>query len=258
MKRKYFKKNKTFFINFFVCCGIIRIIVKEGEKMAKILVVDDEENIRELIKKYALFANYEVDTAEDGIMAIKMAKNKEYDLLIMDIMMPHLDGFSAIKEIRTFSNVPIIILSSRSEEYDKIYGFDLGIDDYVTKPFSPRELMMRVNAIINRAVTRISKESMKNVWTYQTFKIDYAAHLIYIDDEKIELTPKEYELIVYLVDNLNKVVTREQLLEKVWGYNYDGDDRTLDTHMKSLRKKIGEYANCIITIRRVGYRFETK
>ena len=226
--------------------------------MAKLSIVDDELNIRELIKKYALFSNHEADTAENGFEAIQKAKRKEYDLLIMDIMMPNLDGFSAIKEIRKFSSVPIIILSSRSEEYDEIYGFDLGIDDYVTKPFSPRELMMRVNAIIHRAGFRISKESLKDIWEYNGLKIDYSAHLIYIDEHKVELTPKEYELIVYLVDNINKVVTREQLIEKVWGYDYEGDNRTLDTHMKSLRKKIGEYADCIITIRRVGYRFETK
>lgn len=227
-------------------------------KMAKLLVVDDEYNIRELIKKYALFSNHEVDTAQNGIEAIQKTKQKEYDVLIMDIMMPTLDGFSAIREIRKFSSVPIIILSSRSEEYDKLYGFDLGIDDYVTKPFSPRELMMRVNAIIHRAGFRISKESLNDVWEYQTLKIDYAAHLLFIDENKVDLTPKEYEVLVYLIDNINKIVTREQLLEKIWGYDYGGDERTLDTHMKSLRKKIGTYADYIVTIRRVGYRFETK
>lgn len=231
---------------------------KVGEKMAKLLIVDDEANIRELIKKYALYSNHEPDSAENGLEAIQKVRVKEYDLVIMDIMMPNLDGFSAIKEIRKFSNVPIVILSSRSEEYDKIYGFELGIDDYVTKPFSPKELMMRVNAIVNRATLRISKESSKNIWIYDQLKIDYAAHLLYIADEKVDLTPKEYELFIYLADNIDKVVAREQLLEKVWGYDFDGDDRTLDTHMKSLRKKIGKYADNIVTIRRVGYRFESK
>ncbi len=224
--------------------------------MAKLLVVDDELNIRELIKKYAIFSQHQVDLAEDGLEAIQKSKQKEYDLIIMDIMMPNLDGFSAVKEIRKYSSVPIIILSSRSEEYDKIYGFDIGIDDYVTKPFSPRELMMRVNAIINRASPRISKESSKNIWEYLNLKIDYAAHLVFIDGEKIELTYKEYEILIYLIDNINIVVTRDQLLNKVWGENFDGNDRTLDTHLKSLRKKLGIYADNIITIRRVGYRFE--
>lgn len=226
--------------------------------MAKLLIVDDEVNIRELIRKYALYSNHEPDLAENGLEAIQKAKIKEYDLIVMDIMMPNLDGFSAIREIRKFSSVPIVILSSRSEEYDKIYGFELGIDDYVTKPFSPKELMMRINAIINRATLRISKETSKNVWTFNQLKVDYAAHLLYISNEKVDLTPKEYDLFLYLIENADTVVSREQLLEKVWGYDFDGDDRTLDTHMKSLRKKIGTYADNIVTIRRVGYRFESK
>ena len=175
-------------------------------------------------------------------------------------MMPELDGFSAVKEIRKISQVPVIMLSARSEEYDKLYGFDLGIDDYVTKPFSPKELMRRVNAVLARATHKNNQESAttNEVWQYKNLKIDYSAHIVTINNEKIDLTPKEYELLVYLIKNQNIAVRREQPLEKVWGYDYYGDDRTLDTHMKSLRKKIGEYANCIITIRRVGYRFETE
>ncbi len=228
--------------------------------MAKLLIVDDEMHIRDLVQKYATFENYESETAENGLEAIEKVKRNEYDLVIMDIMMPELDGFSAVKEIRKISQVPVIMLSARSEEYDKLYGFDLGIDDYVTKPFSPKELMRRVNAVLARATHKNNQESAttNEVWQYKNLKIDYSAHIVTINNEKIDLTPKEYELLVYLIKNQNIAVRREQLLEKVWGYDYYGDDRTLDTHMKSLRKKIGEYANCIITIRRVGYRFETE
>ena len=228
--------------------------------MAKLLIVDDEMHIRDLVQKYATFENYESETAENGLEAIGKVKHNEYDLVIMDIMMPELDGFSAVKEIRKISQVPVIMLSARSEEYDKLYGFDLGIDDYVTKPFSPKELMRRVNAVLARATHKNNQESAttNEVWQYKNLKIDYSTHIVTINNEKIDLTPKEYELLVYLIKNQNIAVRREQLLEKVWGYDYYGDDRTLDTHMKSLRKKIGEYANCIITIRRVGYRFETE
>ena len=226
--------------------------------MPKILIVDDELNIRELVKKYAVFENFESDTATNGIEAIEMCKHNEYDLVIMDIMMPELDGFSAVKEIRKTSDVPVIMLSARSEEYDKLYGFDLGIDDYVTKPFSPKELMMRVNAVMNRVGTKNKKIDGSDTWNYKNLRIDSSAHIVYIDGERTELTPKEYELLVYLTKNANIAITREQLLEKVWGYDYYGDDRTLDTHMKSLRKKLGQYADNIITIRRVGYRFETE
>ena len=228
--------------------------------MAKLLIVDDEMHIRDLVQKYATFENYESETAENGLEAIGKVKHNEYDLVIMDIMMPELDGFSAVKEIRKISQVPVIMLSARSEEYDKLYGFDLGIDDYVTKPFSPKELMRRVNAVLARATHKNNQESAttNEEWQYKNLKIDYSAHIVTINNEKIDLTPKEYELLVYLIKNQNIAVRREQLLEKVWGYDYYGDDRTLDTHMKSLRKKIGEYANCIITIRRVGYRFETE
>lgn len=223
--------------------------------MATILIVDDEINIRELVKKYANYENFESNTASNGVEAIEMARNNPYDLIIMDIMMPELDGFSAVKEIRKFSDVPIIMLSARNEEYDKLYGFDLGIDDYVTKPFSPKELMMRVNAIINRGKIRIRKEED---FHYQDLVINFNARTVYVDNLKIELTNKEYELLVYFVKNQNVAIKREQLLEKIWGYTSESEDRTLDTHIKSLRKKIGRYANNIITIRKVGYRFDTE
>ena len=226
--------------------------------MSKILIVDDELNIRELVKKYATFENFDSDTASNGLEAIEKVKNNRFDLIVMDIMMPELDGFSAVKEIRKFSDVPIIMLSARTEEYDKLYGFDLGIDDYVTKPFSPKELMMRINAIINRATRREIKQVLVENWSYEDLVINFNAHLVYINNEKIDLTNKEYELLIHLTKNANIAVKREQLLEKVWGSDYLKEDRTLDTHIKSLRKKLGKYADNIITIRRVGYRFETE
>ena len=226
--------------------------------MSKILIVDDELNIRELVKKYATFENFDSDTASNGLEAIEKVKNNRFDLIVMDIMMPELDGFSAVKEIRKFSDVPIIMLSARTEEYDKLYGFDLGIDDYVTKPFSPKELMMRINAIINRATRREIKQVLVENWSYKDLVINFNAHLVYINNEKIDLTNKEYELLIHLTKNANIAVKREQLLEKVWGSDYLKEDRTLDTHIKSLRKKLGKYADNIITIRRVGYRFETE
>ncbi len=229
--------------------------------MSKILIVDDEQSIRELIAKYAKFDGIETDQAENGMEAIEKALNEDFDLIIMDIMMPELDGYSAVKEIRKKKNTPVIMLSARSEEYDKLYGFELGIDDYVTKPFSSKELIMRVNAVINRYKNNNKeevKEEEKNIWSYQSLEIDLNAYIVTVDKNRIDLTPKEYELLVYLCQNANRAITRNQLLEKVWGYNFYGDDRTLDTHMKSLRKKIGKYSDNIITIRRVGYRFETE
>lgn len=224
-----------------------------------ILIVDDEVYIRELIAKYLKRENYEVSFAGNGEEAIEMVKNNNFDLVVMDIMMPVLDGFSAVKEIRKFSFVPVIMLSARSEEYDKIYGFDLGVDDYVTKPFSPNELLMRIKAVTSRFVrAKESIEKEKSIFIYQGFKLDFNARQVFINDVEIELTHKEYELLVLLIQNVNNAVTREQLVETVWDSSISSDDRTLDTHIKSLRKKILEYSDNIITIRRVGYRFEVK
>lgn len=223
--------------------------------MYKILVVDDEMNIRELIKKYAKYEGHEVEDACHGLDAIEKVKNNDYDIVIMDIMMPELDGFTAVKEIRKLKNIPIIMLSARGEEYDKIHGFDLGVDDYVVKPFSPKELMMRINAVLSR----YQKVATNNdVWEYKDLKIDQNARIVYVDGARVETTPKEYSLLLYLAKNANVAVTREQLLSNVWGYDFYGDDRTLDTHMKLLRKKIGDYGQNIITLRGVGYRFETE
>ena len=224
-----------------------------------ILIVDDEIYIRELIAKYAKHEQYETTLASNGKEALELVKENQYDVVIMDIMMPVLDGFSAVKEIRKFSSVPVIMLSARSEEYDKLYGFDLGIDDYVTKPFSPKELLMRIKAVTNRFNRAKEIEiKEKSVFIYKSLNIDFSARQVFIDKQEIELTHKEYELLRLLVENVNNAVTREQLVNDIWESNISADDRTLDTHVKSLRKKIGIYSDNIITIRRVGYRFEIK
>ena len=224
--------------------------------MYRILVADDEQNIRELIKKYAKYEGFEVDDASNGVEVIDKAKANEYDIIIMDIMMPELDGFSAVREIRKFSDIPVIVLSARGEEYDKLHGFELGIDDYVVKPFSPKELMMRINAVLLR--TKRSKKENNDVIKYNDLVIDQEARIVYINKNRIDMTPKEYNLLLYLLKNQNVAVTREQLLTSIWGYEFYSDDRTLDTHMKLLRKKIGDYGKNIITLRGVGYRFETR
>lgn len=225
--------------------------------MYRILIVDDEINIRELIKKYAKFENFEVDEAENGLQAIEKVQSGSYDLIVMDVMMPELDGFSAIREIKKEYDIPTIVLSARGEEYDRLHGFNLGIDDYVVKPFSPKELIMRINAILSRYQSKGSKpEERNNVWKYKDLEIDDYARIVTIAGERIDMTPKEYNLLMYLIRNENRAVTREQLLTQIWGYNFFGDDRTLDTHMKLLRKKLGDYGQCIITLRGIGYRFE--
>lgn len=224
--------------------------------MSKLLVVDDEERIRSIICKYAEFEGHEIEEAVDGMDAVEKCKQNTYDLIIMDIMMPNLDGFSAVREIRKDSSTPVIMLSARGEEYDRIHGFEIGIDDYVVKPFSPKELMMRVSAILKRyqGETTIKK---KDIYTYESLKIDFTARKVFIDDEEISMSPKEYVLLFYLVRNEGIALTREQLIRDVWGYDFFGDDRTLDTHIKLLRKSLRQYSTLIVTLRGVGYRFET-
>jgi DNA-binding response OmpR family regulator len=223
--------------------------------MYRLLIVDDEEKIREIIKKYAVFEGYETDEATDGMDAVEKCRGNDYDLIVMDIMMPFLDGFSAAKEIRRSKDIPVIMLSARGEEYDKIHGFEVGADDYVVKPFSPKELMMRVSAVINRTKKNASS-SEKEIVSFGGLTVDFTGRLVYVDGEKAELTPKEYELLFYLVRNRGIALSREKLITEVWGYDFYGDDRTLDTHIKLLRKSLGEYANLIVTLRGVGYRFE--
>ena len=226
--------------------------------MYKILVVDDEFRIRQIIRKCAEFEGYEVDEAVDGMQAIQVCRKENFDLIIMDVMMPELDGFSACREIKKFKpNTPIIMLSARGEEYDKIHGFELGSDDYVVKPFSPKELMMRVNAVIKRTHTSEQKEVKKDVFTYKGLSVDFSARIVTVDGKRVEMTPKEYDLFFYMVKNKGLALTRESLISEVWGYDFFGDERTLDTHIKLLRKSLGEYSKCIVTLRGVGYRFET-
>lgn len=223
--------------------------------MYKILIVDDEAGIRAIIKKYAVFEGHEVVEAADGMEAIQVCREMEFDIIVMDVMMPELDGFSACKEIRKFCMTPVLMLSARGEEYDKIHGFELGIDDYVVKPFSPKELMMRVNAIVKRSSG--DKGNKKDIFTIEGLTVDFTGRLVYIDNEKIDMSPKEYDLFFYMVKNRGIALTRERLITDVWGYDFFGDDRTLDTHIKLLRKSLGDYSKNIVTLRGVGYRFET-
>ena len=226
--------------------------------MYNILVVDDEVMIRELIKKYAEFEGHKIYQASDGLAALYMCRQYTFDIIIMDIMMPELDGFSACREIRKTSNVPIIMLSARGEEYDKINGFELGIDDYVVKPFSPKELMLRIDAILkrrNRSDPQVDSKA-KEIYELDGLKIDFTARIVYINGQPVNMSPKEYELLFYLVRNKNIALTREKLICEVWGYDFFGGDRTLDTHIKLLRHSLGEYSKFIVTLRGVGYRFD--
>ena len=222
--------------------------------MSKILIVDDEKKIRDVVREYAEFEGFEIVEAEDGMDAVKkVSDNEDIDIIIMDIMMPKLDGYSAVREIRKTSSVPVIMLSARGEEYDKLFGFELGIDDYVVKPFSPKELMARIRAVINRVSPVNSKEEIVR---YKGLTINFTAREVMIDGEKISMTPKEYDLLFYLVKNMNIALSRDKLLEEVWGYDFYGDDRTVDTHIKMLRNSLGEYRNLIVTLRGMGYKFE--
>ncbi len=222
--------------------------------MYKILVVDDEPKIREVIKEYAEFSGYEVTEAEDGMSAIGLCKLNDYDLIVMDVMMPKLDGFSACKEIKKLKDIPVIMLSARGEEYDKLFGFELGIDDYIVKPFSPKELMARINAVLSRfnSSAQLSHSEMK----FGGLEINIPARTVTVDGEKVDLTPKEYDLLFYLVENKNIALSRDKLLSDIWGYDFFGDDRTIDTHIKNLRNSLGPYRDYIVTLRGVGYKFE--
>lgn len=220
----------------------------------KLLVVDDEERIRDIIKKYAVFEGYTVEEAGNGMEAVEKCRLNTYDLIIMDVMMPELDGFSAVREIRRFSQTPVLMLSARGEEYDRIHGFELGIDDYVVKPFSPRELVMRVGAILKRSgkTDALPQEQV----TMGDLVVDFSARRVTLAGQVLDLSPKEYDLLFYMVRNRGLALSREKLLAEVWGYDFYGDDRTLDTHIKLLRKRLGPYADRITTLRGVGYRFE--
>lgn len=233
--------------------------------MYHILVADDEVRIRSIIRKYAEFEGHTVTEAGDGMEAVLLCRSQSFDLIIMDIMMPELDGFSACREIRKNNpETPIIMLSARGEEYDRINGFEVGVDDYVVKPFSPKELMLRVDAIMKRVSgsrkgASADGEKKPNVTVeldHGGLRADLTARLVYIDGKRIEMSPKEYDLFFYLLLNRNIALSREKLLNEVWGYDFFGDTRTLDTHIKLLRRSLGRYADRIVTLRGVGYRFE--
>lgn len=225
--------------------------------MRRILVVDDEEKIRAIIRKYGEFEGYEITEAADGMEAVGLCRKQDFDVIILDVMMPELDGFSTCKEIRRTKRIPVIMLSARGEEYDKIHGFELGIDDYVVKPFSPKELMMRVNVVIERNSGRESYAGTEHeIFSAEGLCVDFTGRTVSVDGRRIELSPKEYELLFYLVRNRNIALEREKLITEVWGYDYYGDDRTLDTHIKLLRSSLGEYRKFLVTLRGVGYRFE--
>ncbi len=219
----------------------------------KVLIVDDEELIRNIIKEYCHNEGYITDEASDGLEAIDKVQNNDYDIVILDLMMPKLDGYSSYSQIKSIKNVPTIVLSARSEEADKLLGFNLGIDDYMTKPFSPKELMARIKAVLKRA-----NPKEEEVFTYKKLKVDKVAHSVTINNKEVLLTPKEYNLLLYFIENKNIALSREQLLNKVWGYDFYGDDRTIDTHIKMLRNNLGEYRDLIKTVRAVGYKLEIK
>ena len=219
----------------------------------KVLIVDDEELIRNIIKEYCHNEGYITDEASDGLEAIDKVQNNDYDIVILDLMMPKLDGYSSYSQIKSIKNVPTIVLSARSEEADKLLGFNLGIDDYMTKPFSPKELMARIKAVLKRA-----NPKEEDVFTYKKLKVDKIAHSVTINNKEVLLTPKEYNLLLYFIENKNIALSREQLLNKVWGYDFYGDDRTIDTHIKMLRNNLGEYRDLIKTVRAVGYKLEIK
>lgn len=222
--------------------------------MSKLLVVDDEPKIREVIREYAEFNGHEVTEATDGMSAVGLCKLNDYDLVILDIMMPKLDGFSTCKEIKKIKDIPTIMLSARGEEYDKLFGFELGIDDYIVKPFSPKELMARINAVLNRknAASSLKTDLLK----FDGLEINIAARTVAVDGNRVELTPKEYDLLFYLIENKNIALSRDKLLADIWGYDFFGDDRTIDTHIKNLRNALGDYRDFIVTLRGVGYKFE--
>lgn len=228
--------------------------------MYRMLIVDDEEKIRAVVREYAEFEDYEVEEARDGMEAVSLCRENDYDIIIMDVMMPRLDGYSACKEIKKQKDIPVIMLSARGEEYDKLFGFETGIDDYVVKPFSPRELMARVRAVLARshAASQAAAEQMPQRLKFGGLEIDIAGREVYVDGQRASMTPKEYDLLFYLVKNKGLALSRDKLLEEVWGYDFFGDDRTVDTHIKMLRGSLGPYRTYIVTLRGMGYKFESE
>ncbi|MFZ3170769.1 MAG: response regulator transcription factor [Carboxydocellales bacterium] len=222
----------------------------------RMLIVDDEDGIREMIREYTSLEGYEIDEAADGVEALNFFKQQEYTLIILDIMMPRMDGWTVCREIRKTSQVPIIMLTARGEEYDKLFGFELGVDDYMVKPFSPKELLARMKVIVRRSAQSVESASQRDLIRMEGLEIEFSARNVYVDGNTTNLTPKEYELLNFFVKNPNRVFSREQLLNSVWGYDFSGDDRTVDTHVKMLRESLGDYRKFIVTVWGTGYKFE--
>ncbi len=215
----------------------------------KVLIIDDEKLIRDVIKTYCVNEGYEVLEAENGLDALNILANSKVDAIVLDIMMPKMDGYTFFKEMKQKYSIPTIVVSARGDEYDKLLGFDLGIDDYLTKPFSPKELVARIKAITKRYNDDVDE------FKYKTLRIDFKGHVLYIDGNEVKVTLKEFELMKYFISNPNIAITREELLNKIWGYDFYGDDRTIDTHIKMLRSSLGKYRDLITTVRGVGYKF---
>lgn len=239
------------FVNLFICENLQH----GGKNMAHILIVDDEANIRRVVREYAEFEGYNVTEAENGMEAVNLCRENDYDLIIMDVMMPRLDGYSACKEIHKTKSIPVIMLSARGEEYDKLFGFEIGVDDYVTKPFSPKELMARIKVVIKRNA-QSATASAQDKYVFGGLEVNISGREVYVNGEKASMTPKEYDLLFFLVKNRNIALSRDRLLEEVWGYDFFGDDRTVDTHIKMLRNSLKEYRSYIVTLRGMGYKFE--
>ena len=222
--------------------------------MIHVLIADDDPHIRTIIREYAQAENWQFTEADDGAAAIKAFQAGNFDLVVLDVMMPKLDGWAVLKQIRQTSTLPVILLTARSEEYDRLLGFELGVDDYIGKPFSPREVIARIKALLKRSG---ALRQTAQVYDFDGLHIDIAAHQVTIDGVEAALTPKEYDLLAFFASRPHQAFTRDQLLNQVWGYDFYGDARTVDTHIRSLRDKLGPYRNRIATVWGTGYRFET-
>ncbi len=216
-----------------------------------VLIIDDEDLIRNVVREYCLNEGYNVYEASNGYQGLDILEKENIDIIVLDIMMPKMDGYTFFEKMKEKYNIPTIVLSARAEEYDKLFGFSMGIDDYLTKPFSPKELIARIKAILKRT----NNNNLDEIYTYKGIKVDFKGRVLYIDDKVVDITPKEFDILSYFIKNPNTAITRDQLLNKVWGYDYFGDERTIDTHIKILRNSMGKYRDLIVTVRSIGYKF---